>query len=101
MNHAETMGLTPRGPEKSIEEMLVAIGDSQSDLATSHDGEDEEDNADDTAQGKLSEDDEPGCVMGTITKTVQQRMESFRQKQMKLDELTQPGWEDAADYFRE
>jgi len=39
--------------------------------------------------------------MGTITKTVQQRMESFRQKQMKLDELTQPGWEDAADYFRE
>jgi len=28
-------------------------------------------------------------------------MERFRQKQMKFDELTQPGWEDAADYFRE
>jgi len=28
-------------------------------------------------------------------------MERFRQKQMKLDELTQPGWDDAADYFRE
>jgi len=28
-------------------------------------------------------------------------MDSFRQKQMKLDELTQPVWEDAADYFRE
>jgi len=28
-------------------------------------------------------------------------MERFRQKQMNLDELTQPGWEDAADYFRE
>jgi hypothetical protein len=39
--------------------------------------------------------------MGTISKMVQQRMESFRQKQMKLDELTQPRWEDAADYFRE
>jgi len=39
--------------------------------------------------------------MGTITKMVQQRMERFRQKQMKLDELTQPGWEDAGDYFRE
>jgi len=39
--------------------------------------------------------------MGTISKTVQQRMESFRQKQLKLDELAQPGWEDAADYFRE
>jgi len=31
---------------------------------------------------------------------VQQCMESFRQKQMKLDELTQPRWGDAADYFR-
>jgi len=39
--------------------------------------------------------------MGTITKTVQQRMERFRQKKMKLNELTQPGWEDAADYFHE
>jgi hypothetical protein len=39
--------------------------------------------------------------MGTISKTVQHRMESFRQKQLRLDELTQPGWGDAADYFRE
>jgi len=39
--------------------------------------------------------------MGTITKTVQRRMESCRQKQMRLDELTQPGWGDAANYFRE
>jgi len=28
-------------------------------------------------------------------------MERFRQKQMKFDELTQPGWEDAADFFCE
>jgi hypothetical protein len=26
-------------------------------------------------------------------------MERFWQKQMKFDQLTQPGWEDAADYF--
>jgi len=32
---------------------------------------------------------------------VQQRMQRFRQEQMKLDELTQPGWDDAADYIRE
>jgi len=32
---------------------------------------------------------------------LQQRMESFRQKQMKLEQLTHQGWEDAADYFRE
>jgi hypothetical protein len=39
--------------------------------------------------------------MGTITKTVQQHLERFRQKQMKLDRLTPLGWEDVADYFRE
>jgi len=80
--------------------MMVAIGDSLSDLASSDEGEDGEDEDDEeTEQGKLSEDEEPGWVMGTITKTVQQRIGRFRQKQMKLDELTQPGWEDAADYF--
>jgi hypothetical protein len=102
MTHAELAGLTSRKPEKTCEEMLVAIGDSLSDLASSKDGEDGEDEDDqETEQGKLSEDDEPGWVMGTITKTVHQRMDRFQQKQMKFDELTQPGWEDAADYFRE
>jgi hypothetical protein len=28
-------------------------------------------------------------------------METFWQKQMKINELTQPGWQDAADYFCE
>jgi len=84
--------------------MLNAIGDSLSDLASSDDEQDREDKEDDEEDielGKLSDDDEPGWVMGTITKTVQHRMESFRQKQMRLDELTQPGWGDAANYFRE
>ena len=99
--HTEIAGLTSREPEKTFEEMMAAIGDTLSDLASSDDGEHGEDEDEETAQGKLSEDDEPGWVMGTITKTVQQRMESFRQKQMKLDEWTQPGWEDAADNFRE
>jgi len=39
--------------------------------------------------------------MGTVSKPVQKRMERFRQKQMKLDELTKPGWYDASDYFGE
>jgi len=84
--------------------MLNAIRDSLSDLASSEDeedGEDEDDDEEDTGHGKLSEDDEPGWVMGTISKTVQHRMESFRQKQIRLDQLTQPGWGDTADYFRE
>jgi len=102
MTDAEIAGLTSREPEKMFEEILVAMGDSLSDLASSDDGEDgEEEEDEDTEQGNLSEDDEPGWVMGTITKTVQQRMEWFWQKQMKLDILTQPGWEDAADYFHE
>jgi len=102
MTQAEIARLTSREPEKTFEEMLVAIGDILSDLASSDDGENGEDEDDEeTEQGKLSDDDEPGWVMGSITKSVQQHMESFRQKQMKLDELTQPGWEDAADYFSE
>jgi len=101
MTHAEIAGLTPREPEKTFEEMMAAIGDSLSDLASSDNGEDGEDEDEETELGTLSEDDEPGWVMGTISKTVQQRKESFRQKQIKLDELTQPGWEDAADYFHE
>ena len=96
------MGLTKGEPEKTFQEMMVAIGDCLSDLASSDDGEDEEDEDDEeTEQGQLSKDDEPGWVMGTITKTVQQRLEWFRQKQVKLDEFTHLGWEDAADYFRE
>jgi hypothetical protein len=90
--------------EITFEQMLNAIGDSLSYLASSEDeehGEDEDNDEEDTGHGKLSEDDEPGWVMGTISKTVQHRMESFRQKQMRLDELTQPGWGDAANDFRE
>jgi len=56
--------------------------------------EDEDNKA--TALGKLREDDESGWVMGTISIMVQQPVERCRQKQMKLDELTQPGWGDAA-----
>jgi len=99
---AENVGLTNREPEKTFLEMMVAIRDSLSDLACSDDGEDGEDEDDEeTEHGQLSEDDETGWVIGTITKTSLQSLERFRQKQMKLDELTQPGWEDAADYFRE
>jgi hypothetical protein len=49
--------------------------------------------------GLTSTEPKPSCVMGTITKMVQQHMERFQQKQMKHGELTQPGWDDAADCF--
>ena len=84
--------------------MLNAIGDSVSDLASSKGeqaGEDKDDDEDDTGLGKLTGDDEPGWVMGTISKTVRHHMKGFWQKLMRLDELMQLGWGDAADYFRE
>jgi len=88
---AENVGLTNVEPEKTFQEMMVAIRDSLSDLANSDDGEDGEDEDDeDSEQGQPSEDDKPGWVMGTITKTVQQRLERFLQNQMKLNELPQP-----------
>jgi len=76
MTHAQIVGLTSRDPEKMFEEMLVAIGDCLCDLVCSDDGEDgEEEDDEDSQQGNLSEDEEPGWVMGTITKPVQQGME--------------------------
>jgi hypothetical protein len=39
--------------------------------------------------------------MGTFTQTVLQRMDRFRQKQMKLENLTEPGWEDSVDWSSE
>jgi len=83
--------------------MLNAIGDSLSDLASSNDGEDgedEDDDDEDPAGGKLSVDDEPSWVMGTISKTLQYRMEHFRPKQMQLDKFMQPDWREAAEIFR-
>ena len=83
--------------------MPNASGDILSDLAISDDEEDGDDDEDeeDTELGKLSEDDEPGWVMGTISKTVPHRMDSFQQNQIRLDKLTQLRWGDAGDYCRE
>jgi len=83
---------TTTKPEIVFEEMLNAIRDSPSDLATSangEDGEDEHNDEEDTRYRKLSKDDEPGWVIGRVSNTVQHGMESFRPKLMRLDELTQ------------
>jgi hypothetical protein len=103
MSNADRERSTTRKAEKTFQKMLNAVGDSLSDLASSDDEKDgehkEEEN--DTELGKLSEDDEPGWVMGTISKTVPHCMESFQQTQLGLEKLTQPGCGDMADYFRE
>jgi len=100
MRNTEKVGSTTRKPENTFQEMLNAIGQSLSNLARSNDEQDvevETDDEEDTERGKLSKDDERGGVMGTISRMVQQQMESFRRNQMRIDKLTQPGWWDAAD----
>jgi len=110
MKHTENAGLTPRKPQKTFQAMLNAIRDSLSDLASADDeedaenekdAEDEEDDEEDTQLGRLSEDDEPARVMGRITRRVKALAESFRQKQIKPDKLTQPGCGDTANYLSE
>jgi hypothetical protein len=104
MGNVQNGQSTTTKPEIRSEELLNAIGDTLSDLANSEDeddGEDEDDDQEDTGHGKLSEEDELGWVMATISKPVQHRMEGFRQKQLRLDEQRQPGWGDAVDYFHE
>jgi hypothetical protein len=85
-----------------FEEILNAIGDSLSNPSHSddmQDGEEEAADEEDADLSKLSDDDEPRWVMGTISKTVRHCIESFRQKQMRHDRLMQLGWGDAANYL--
>jgi len=71
MRKADNAGLTTKADEKNIQETMVAIRDSQSDLASSEVEEDREDEEDeDTLLGKPSDNDEPGWVMGKISKMV-------------------------------
>jgi len=74
MTTAENAGATTGKPEGNFEVMVNAIEHSLSDLACSDEeqgGEDEEYDEDDTELGKLSDNDDPGWVMGIISKTVQ------------------------------
>ena len=86
MTRAEITGLTSRESETTFEGMRRVIGDTLSQLASSDDRENREDKEyEETEQCTLSEDDEPGWVMGTITTTVQQRIERCWQEQMTLN----------------
>jgi hypothetical protein len=59
--------------ERTFQSMMIAIRDNLSDLASSDNGQDgENQDTQDTEQGKLIKDDRPRWVMGSITKAVQQ-----------------------------
>jgi hypothetical protein len=70
----ESGGLTSSESGQMFEKMLDAMGHSLSNLGSLDDEEDEED-AEDTVQGMLSKDDEPDSLMGSISKTVNQRID--------------------------
>jgi len=95
MVHAEITGLTSREPEKTFEEMMAALGDSLRDLASSDTMQDGEDEDEETEQTKLSEDDKPGWLMSTITKMVQQPIESISNN--PGFRLKHPGVPDSSD----
>jgi len=80
MRNAEKAGSTTRKPGNTVKERLNAIDDTRRDLASSdneEDGDDEENDEEDTELDKVSEDDEPGWMMGAISTTVRQHMEIF------------------------
>jgi len=100
MRGAGNAGLTVRNPENMSEEMKIVIGDSLTDLGSCDNEEDGDDDDNQVTElGRLGKYDEPGWVAGTMCKMVHQRMERYRQKQMNLHELTQPGWQHMAHYF--
>jgi hypothetical protein len=86
---SENMGLMSREQEKMFSKMMLAIQESLSDIPRSDNTGMGKRNNDETARGKVSEDDQPDWVLGTRLKNFQPLMERFRQKQIKLEELTQ------------
>jgi len=90
MRNAEKAGLATTKPETTFEGMSNTIGNCLGDIVSSNDeedGEDEDYEEELTAGDKVREDEKPGGVMGTISSTVQYRMECFQQKQIKCEEL--------------
>jgi len=73
----EKEGLLHTNSQMTLEEMLNAIGDCLSNLASSDDGEDAEykdDDEEDLQLGKRTYNDEPSWAMGTMCNTVQHRI---------------------------
>jgi hypothetical protein len=80
MRKVETVQSSTTKCEKRLSEIFKAIRNSLNGLATSKDREEAAAGDDDQADAKrckLSEHAEPGCMMDTISKLVQHRVEMF------------------------
>jgi len=85
--NAEKAQLIIRKSDNAFQEVLDAIWDSMNDLRSSENEEDvenTEDIAEDIELANLSEDDKPGWVIGTISKTVQHQMRSYQKSWKNL-----------------
>ena len=102
MRNSDNAELTTGAPQNTNQEMIVAIGDCLSNLSSSDNKNDQEDQEEiHTELGKLSDVDTPSWVISTIFKTVQQCMERCWQMPMILHELIHLGCGDTADYIHE
>jgi hypothetical protein len=80
--------LTTCAPEKPFAEMIVAIGDSLTDIASSNSGECAQDEDDEEPKlGRLSDVDEPAWVICTTSKIVQLHILRFQHMLMYVDKL--------------
>jgi hypothetical protein len=87
MRMAGKAGLKMRKPEKTFQDLCYPIGDSRSNRTSADDEEavkNKEDYEEDTIVGKLSQDDEPGWVIGTISKMVHCASESCSRSRFGL-----------------
>ena len=87
IDYAKTAGLISREHKRMFEVMLVAIGQTLIVLSSVDHVKHGEDEDEEIEQGTHSEDDEPGWVTETTTKTIPQCMSRFRYKLIKLHEL--------------
>jgi len=74
-----------------FQDKMVDWWQTLSNIASSDNVEDgEDDDNEETDLGKRSKDNEPGWVMGILSRMVELYMDRFRQIQMMLDTLTHP-----------
>jgi len=102
MTNVETARLITPKHAITFETMLNAIGDCLKNLQSSDVTEGWEDPDVDHGKlvlGKMSEDDEPGCTMDTLSRMEQHHIDSFLRKQGRIDNGSQPGWRVEAEYF--
>jgi hypothetical protein len=86
------MGLTNNQPKETSVELIVTLRPTLSDHAASNNGEHREDSdVNQAVQGLVSNDEEPGWVIGTFTKIAHQVLKRFLQMQMKLDKSADQG----------